>query len=92
MHRQHHNHGGNDININIDIDDGTHDDYLDHVAVDHVKFTDDDGAVYVLVRRDDLDNLATVLDYYSDAYDDGTLYPAVRTLIDNAAVAGDPVT
>ena len=91
--RRDHNHGGNNINdhddsrnVNIDIDD----DYLDHVAVDHVKFTDDDGADHVYVRRVDLDNLARVIDdghVRWDQFDD-----AARRLLNNAILHDDKPT
>jgi hypothetical protein len=80
--RRHAPRGGPAININVYVRGSDEYHYVTEYNADHVKFNDDDGAEYVLVRRVDYDNLAAACDNDDNATSDDL--HAARTLIDNA--------
>jgi hypothetical protein len=53
--------GGTAINIHVYVRGSDEYHYVTEYNADHVKFNDDDGAEYVLVRRVDYDNLAAAV-------------------------------
>jgi hypothetical protein len=58
--------GGTAINIHVYVRGSDEYHYVTEYNADHVKFNDDDGAEYVLVRRADYDNLAAIVEYVHD--------------------------